>query len=96
MKVLTPWDVALRMMRNGRDPGLIVAYLEEEARRAGVDPLDLSMHAADVLARRVRAYREGFALLGRAVSRAASDIVAAFQPPVRRERQGDYVLVGPP
>lgn len=48
---VTPWDVALRMMRNGRDPGLISAYLTEEAARAGVDPFALSMHPADVLSR---------------------------------------------
>ncbi|WP_435199517.1 hypothetical protein [Janibacter sp. GS2] len=63
MKVLNPWDVALRMMRNGRDPGLIVAYLEEEARRAGVAPFDLSMHQRDVLAL-LFGRRADFALVG--------------------------------
>lgn len=54
---MTPWDVALRMMRNGRDPGLVVAYLAEEARRADVDPIDLSELPFD---RRVREITRAF------------------------------------
>lgn len=48
MKALTPYEVALRMMGNGRDAGLIAAYLAEEARRAGHDdPMRFSPYIPD-------------------------------------------------
>lgn len=91
MKVLTPWDVALRMMRNGRDPGLIVAYLEEEARRAGIAPLRLSQHPED----RIRFAWKGIADTFRPFAKALATLSRSFSAP---ESQDQYALAadGPP
>lgn len=67
---LEPWDVALHMMRAARDPGLITAYLLVEARRAGVDPIDLSMHPSDVFSRQWRSLKRSV--------RSLVDALAAF------------------
>ena len=57
----TPYGTALFMMRRGADAGLIVAYLEHEARAAGVDPFDLSMYRLDPLHRGMRQIRASLA-----------------------------------
>lgn len=62
---MTPYDVALSMMRRRRmDPDFIVAYLVEEARRAGADdPLRLSRHPMDRLRFEWRDLKDAFAPL---------------------------------
>lgn len=70
----TPYGTALFMMRRGADAGLIVAYLEHEARAAGVDPFDLSMYRIDPLQRSMRRIS---ASLGEAFQKAARAFRAA-------------------
>ena len=67
----TPYGTALFMMRRGADADLIVAYLEHEARAAGVDPFDLSMYRLDPLQRSVRRMKASYASLGEAFQKAA-------------------------
>ena len=90
--VITPWDVALRMMRNGRDAGLVAAYLEEEARRAGIDPFDLSMHPSDCVARAMRRASEHMRDLVAPLWR----IVAAAARLQQAVTRADFTLAGPP
>lgn len=82
----TPYGTALFMMRRGADAGLIVAYLEHEARAAGVDPLDLSQHYSDRWNRSVRQWNRSvrhmndqFTALGKRVDRSIRNIAALFQ-----------------
>ena len=60
----TPHGTAIFMMRRHADPGLVVAYLEHEARLAGVDPLDLSQHPTDQMHRFFRSIQASVALAG--------------------------------
>ena len=89
---ITPWAVALGMMRNGRDAGLIAAYLDEEARRAGIDPRDLSMHPSDCVARAVRRAVELMRHLAAPI-REAMDAATRMQ---QATTQADFTLAGPP
>lgn len=71
---MTPYDVALFMMRRRTvDPDFIVAYLVEEASRAGADdPLRLSQHPMDRMRFQWRDIKGAFAPL-RTLLRALGD-----------------------
>lgn len=66
MITMSPQDVALRMMRNGSDPGLIVAYLKLEIKR---DPT-VAMTEWEAFQYRLKQSMQGIELAFQKIARA--------------------------
>lgn len=79
---MTPYAAAIFMMRRGADPGLIAAYLVEEARRAGVDPAELAPKSpAELLREAARQISAAFRVAVAPAYEAVRSIERAFNTP---------------
>ena len=96
---MTPYAAAIFMMRRGADPELIAAYVVEEARRAGCDPLDLAPKSTmENLAAAFGKIRDAFMVLRPAILDVHRAMVTSVNtpppggPPSRRGYSADWVL----